>query len=61
MIENRKLREARYYRRKELDTNNAYAREEEILRTLDEQRNIDEESQVERETDLGINKKQFNR
>lgn len=61
MIENRKLREARYYRRKELDTNNAYAREEEMLRTLDEQRNIDEESQIEREADLRINKKQFNR
>lgn len=61
IIENRKLREARYFKRKELDTNNAYAREEEMLRTLDEQRNIDEESQVEREIDLRINSKQFKR
>ena len=61
VVENRKLREARYYKRKELDTNNAYAREEEMLRTLDEQRNIDEESQVEREDDLRINKKQSKR
>jgi hypothetical protein len=61
IIENRKLREARYYKRKELDTNNAIAREEEMLRTLDEQRNIDEESQVERENELRINNKQFKR
>lgn len=61
VIENRKLREARYYKRKELDTNNAIAREEEMLRTLDEQRNIDEESQIERETDLRINETQHKR
>ena len=59
--ENRKLREARYFKRKELDTNNAYEREEEMLRTLDEQRNIDEESQIEREQDLRINDKQMKR
>lgn len=61
IIENRKLREARYFKRKELDTLNANAREEEMLRTLDEQRNIDEESQMEREMDIRINNKQFAR
>ncbi|CAI2385760.1 unnamed protein product [Moneuplotes crassus] len=61
IIENRKLREARYYKRKELDTTNAISREEEMLRTLDEQRNIDEESQFERESDLRINCKQDQR
>lgn len=61
VIENRKLREARYFKRKELDTNNAYAREEEMLRNLDEQRNIDEESQAERESILRIDAMQQKR
>lgn len=61
IIENRKLREARYYKRKELDTNNAYAREEEMLHTLDEQRNIDEESHIERDADLHVNHKRQKR
>jgi hypothetical protein len=34
--ENRKLRDARYERRKDLDSQNALSREEEMLRTLDE-------------------------
>lgn len=55
--ENRKLREARYYKRKDLDENNAVNREEEMIRTLDEQRKIDEESQMERESDQRVTAK----
>ena len=36
VIENRQLREKRYERWKELDAQNALAREEEMIRTLDE-------------------------
>lgn len=52
IMENRKLRDARYEKRRELDAQNALAREEEMLRTLDEQRRIDNDSMVQRENDL---------
>ena len=61
VVENRKLRDARYERRKELDAQNALAREEEMLRTLDEQRRIDDDSHRQREEKLRVNSTQYKR
>jgi hypothetical protein len=59
--ENRKLREARYERRRELDQHTANWREEEMLRSLREQMDREVNVLSERDSEMRIHHKQARR
>ena len=52
IVENRKLREARYEKRQELDDQTANWREEEMLKSMKEQ--MDREKEILKERDLEL-------
>lgn len=54
IIDNRKLREARYDKRREIDTQTAQWREEEMLRSMKEQMNRELETLKERDHEMRI-------
>lgn len=61
IVENRRLREARYEKRREIDAQTAQWREEEMLRQMKEQLNRDMETFIERDQEMRIYGKQAHR
>lgn len=61
IIENRKLREARYEKRRELDQQNSNWKEEEMLKSMKEQMDREMEVLKERDQELRIAAKQAQR
>lgn len=61
IAQNRELREQKYEKRRELDTQLGIMREEELLRQLKEQMDRDVEIAKERDEDVRIVEKQFQR